>query len=147
MLAMPLCLTCSCSSLFYNCRHKYDGILKETYFSVLFFYSGCDEYLNLNPILSFQTNPPQQPVDLTKASSLTLSATRASSCTFNQVYSVHDYSGFQSRWRTISNRFFNLTKTSVRGKFELNVRVAVLNILIVIDLPTKITSNTKIYAV
>ena len=47
----------------------------------------------------------------------------------------------------MSNRFFSLTKTSERGKFELNVRVDVINIIVFIDLPTKITSNTKICAV
>lgn len=113
----------------------------------IFLLTGCDEYLNLQPILSFTANPPRQPVDLITASSLTLSVTQATSCTFNQIYSVHDYSGFQSRWRTISDRFFNLTKTSARGEFELNVRVAVIKFTVVIDLPTKITSNTKIYAV
>lgn len=113
----------------------------------IFLLTGCDEYLNLQPILSFTTSPPRQPVDLITASSLTLSVTQATSCTFNQIYSVHDYSGFQSRWRTISDRFFNLTKTSARGEFELNVRVAVIKFTVVIDLPTKITSNTKIYAV
>ena len=90
----------------------------------IFLLTDCDEYLNLNPILSFQTNPPQQPVDLITASSVTLSAKQATSCAFNQKYSVHDYSGFQSRWRTISNRFFNLTMTSGNGRFNLNVRAA-----------------------
>ena len=87
---------------------------------ILFFFllAGCDEYLNTRPILSFQTN---QPVDLTKASSVSLSATQATSCTFNQTYSVHDYSGFQSRWKTISNGFFNLTTTIGNGKFNLSV--------------------------
>ena len=88
----------------------------------IFLLTGCTEYLNAHPILSFQTNPPRQPVDLITASSVTLSAKQATSCTFNQKYSVHDYSGFQSRWRTISNRFFNLTMTSGNGKFNLNVR-------------------------
>ncbi|CAH3138433.1 unnamed protein product [Porites lobata] len=83
-------------------------------------FGGCDEYLNLRPILSYDTNPRQQPVDLITASSLSLSATQATSCTFNQKYSVHDYSGFQSRWRTISNMFFNLRMTSGNGKFNLN---------------------------
>ena len=90
----------------------------------MFLLTGCDEYLNPRPILSFQTNPPRQPVDLITASSVTLSATQATSCTFNQKYSVHDYSGFQSRWRTISNTFFNLTMTSGNGRFNLNVRDA-----------------------
>ena len=90
----------------------------------IFLLTGCDEYLNLRPILSYDTNPRQQPVDLVTASSLSLSATRATSCTFNQKYSVHDYSGFQSRWTTISNRFFNLTVTSGNGEFNLNVRAA-----------------------
>ena len=97
-----------------------------------FFLTGCDEYLNLRPILSFQTTPQRQPVDLIKASSLTLSSTQATDCTFNQTYSVYDYSGFQSRWRTISNEFFNLTKMPVvggSGSFELKVRVAVIQLL------------------
>ena len=89
----------------------------------IFLLTGCDEYLNLRPILSFQTFPQQQPIDLIKASSVSLSA-QATSCTFNQKYSVHDYSGFQSRWRTISNRFFSLSMTSGNGKFNLNVRAA-----------------------
>ena len=93
--------------------------------TVTFFpFTGCDEYLNTRPILSFQAVPQQQPLDLIKASSLTLSATRATSCTFNEKYFVHDYNGFQSRWRTISNGFFNLTMTSANGKFNLNVRAA-----------------------
>ena len=111
-----------------------------------FLLTGCDEYLNTGPILSFQATP-QQPVDLVKASSLTLSATQATSCTFNQTYSVHDYGGFQSRWRNISNGFFSLSKRSVTGNFKLKVRVDVINIIVIIDLPTKITSNTKICAV
>ena len=90
----------------------------------IFLLTGCDEYLNLRPILSYDTNPRQQPVDLITASSLSLSATQATSCTFNQKYSVHDYSGFQSRWRTISNMFFNLRMTSGNGNFNLNVRAA-----------------------
>ena len=94
-----------------------------------FLLTGCDKYLNTGPILSFQATP-QQPLDLTKAGSLKLSSTQAASCTLNQTYSVHDYSGFQSRWRTISNRFFSLT--SVGGKFKLNVRVAVVDINIII---------------
>ena len=90
-------------------------------FVVFFLFTGCDEYLNAHPILSFQTN---QPVDLRKASSVSLSATQATSCTFNQTDSVHDYSGFRSRWTTISNGFFNLTMTSGNGKFNLSVRAA-----------------------
>ena len=113
----------------------------------IFLLTGCDEYLNLHPILSYDTNPRQQPVDLITASSLSLSATQATSCTFNQTYSVHDYGGFQSRWRNISNRFFSLSKRSVTGNFKLKVRVDVINIIVIIDLPTKITSNTKIRAV
>ena len=90
---------------------------------ILFFFllTGCDEYLNTRPILSFQTN---QPVDLMKASLVSLSATQATSCAFNHTYSVHDYSGFQSRWTTISNGFFNLTMTSGNGKFNISVRAA-----------------------
>ena len=91
----------------------------------IFLLTGCDEYLNPRPILSFQA-VPQQPMDLITASSVTLSATQATSCTFNQKYSVHDYSGFQSRWRTTSNRFFSLTMTSGNGKFNLNVRAALI---------------------
>ena len=93
---------------------------------ILFFFllTGCDEYLNTRPILSFQAVPQQQPLDLIKASSVSLSATQATSCTFNQTYSVHDYSGFQSRWKTISNGFFNLTTTSGNGKFNISVRAA-----------------------
>ena len=91
-----------------------------------FLLTGCDEYLNAHPILSFQTN---QPVDLTKASSVSLSATQATSCTFNQTDSVHDYSGFQSRWTTISSGFFNLTMTSGNGKFSLSVRAASLSMI------------------
>ena len=90
-------------------------------FGFFFLLTGCDEYLNTHPILSFQTN---QPVDLIKASSVSLSATQATSCTFNQTYSVYDYSGFQNRWTTISNGFFNLTMTSGNGKFNLSVRTA-----------------------
>ena len=90
----------------------------------IFLLTGCDEYLNLHPILSYDTNPRQQPVDLITASSLSLSATQATSCTFNQQYSVHDYSGFRSRWGTISDRFFNLTMRSGNGEFNLNVRAA-----------------------
>ena len=86
---------------------------------------GCDEYLNGQPILSFmETNPRGQPLDQITASAVRLSARQATSCTFNQKYSVHDYSGFQSRWRTISDRFFNLTVTSGNGEFNLNVRAA-----------------------
>lgn len=110
-------------------------LLNETYFSVLLFYSGCDKYLNPHPILSYENNPP---LDLITASSLTLSAAQATSCTFNQTYSVLDYGGFRSRWRNINNRFFSLTRTSVRGNFKLNVRVDVVNITVVIDLPTKL---------
>ena len=88
---------------------------------VFFLLTGCDEYLNTGPILSFQAIP-QQPVDLIKASAVSLAATQATSCTFNRTYSVHDYSGFQSRWTTISNGFFNLTMTSGNGKFNLTVR-------------------------
>ena len=91
--------------------------------TTFFPFTGCAEYLSTGPILSFQATP-QQPLDLITASSLTLSATRATSCTFNQKYFVHDYSGFQSRWTTISNGFFNLTMTSANGKFNLNVRAA-----------------------
>ena len=90
----------------------------------IFLLTGCDKYLNGRYILSYDTNPRQQPVDLITASSLSLSATQATSCTFNQKYSVHDYSGFQSRWRTISDRFFSLTMTSGNGRFNLNVRAA-----------------------
>ena len=89
----------------------------------IFLLTSCDEYLNLRPILSFQTFPQQQPIDLIKASSVSLSA-QATSCTFNKKYSVHDYSGFQSRWRTFSNRFFSLSMTSGNGKVNLNVRAA-----------------------
>lgn len=90
----------------------------------IFLLTGCDEYLNLSPILSYDTQPRQQPVDLVTASSLSLSATKATSCTFNQKYSVHDYSGFQSRWTTISDRLFNLRMTRGNGKFNLEVRAA-----------------------
>ena len=89
----------------------------------IFLLTGCDEYLNPRPILSFRA-VPQQPVDLMTASSLSLSATQATSCTFNQQYSVHDYRGFRSRWGTISDRFFNLAMTSGNGEFNLNVRAA-----------------------
>ena len=90
----------------------------------IFLLTGCKDYLNLPDILSYDTNPRQQPVDLMTASSLSLSATQATSCTFNQQYSVHDYRGFWSRWGTISDRFFNLTMTSGNGEFNLNVRAA-----------------------
>ena len=90
----------------------------------IFLLTDCDEYLNLRPILSFQTVPQRQPIDLIKASSVSLSATQATNCTFNQKYSVHDYSGFQSGWRTISDKFFNLTMRSGNGEFNLNVRAA-----------------------
>ena len=102
----------------------YAYLLGKKMRTFFFLSPGCDEYLNAHPILSFQTFPQQQPVDLTKASSVSLSATQATSCTFNQTDSVHDYSGFQSRWTTISNGFFNLTMTSGNGTFNLSVRAA-----------------------
>ena len=102
-------------------------ILWNTQWELLVFFfllTGCDKYLNLHPILSYDTNPRQQPVDLITASSVSLSDTQATSCAFNQKYFVHDYSGFQSRWTNISNGFFNLTMTSGNGQFNLNVRAA-----------------------
>ena len=101
----------------------YAYLLGEKMRTFFFLLTGCDEYLNTHPILSFQATPPQ-PLDLIKASSVSLSATQATSCAFNQTDSVHDYSGFQSRWTTISNGFFNLTMTSGNGTFNLSVRAA-----------------------
>lgn len=109
---------------------KHYGLLDETSLLPFFLLTGCDEYINTKPILSFRTGLPQ-PLDLTKSSSVSLSARLETSCTFNQTYFIHDYAGFQSRWRTISNSFFSLTMTS--GIFRIKVRVAVINI--VDDLP------------
>ena len=109
--------------IFLNCTCTHNACIFARWKNENFFFllTGCDEYLNTGPILSFQAIP-QQPVDLIKASAVSLAATQATSCTFNQTYSVHDYSGFQSRWTTISNGFFNLTMTSGNGKFNLTVR-------------------------
>ena len=105
---------------------KHYGLLNKISLLPFFLLTGCDEYINTTPILSWQTDAPQQPLDLTKSSSVSLSATQAASlsCTFNQTYFIHDYSGFQSRWTTISDTFFSLTTTS--GTFNIKVRVAVI---------------------
>ena len=112
---------------------KHYGLLNKISLLPFFLLTGCDEYINTTPILSWQTDAPQQPLDLTKSSSVSLSATQAASlsCTFNQTYFIHDYSGFQSRWTNISDTFFSLTTTS--GTFNIKVRVAVINV--VNDLP------------
>lgn len=109
---------------------KHYGLLNKTSLLLFFLLAGCDEYINTKPILSWQTRPPQrQPLDLTTPSSVSLSGRLAAGtrCTFNQTYFIHDYGGFQSRWTTIRNSFFSLTKTS--GSFTIKVRVAVINIV------------------
>ena len=118
MAGTDLFIFINCTCIHKVCIFTPRWINENVFFFLL---TGCDEYLNAHPILSFQTN---QPVDLTKASSVSLSATQATSCSFNQTDSVHDYSGFQSRWTTISSGFFNLTMTSGNGKFNLSVRAA-----------------------
>lgn len=111
---------------------KHYGLLNKTSLLLFFLLTGCDEYINTKPILSFRSGLPQ-PLDLTTSSSVSLSGRLAAGtrCTFNQTYFIHDYGGFQSRWTTIRNSFFSLTKTS--GGFTIKVRVAVINI--VDDLP------------
>ena len=74
------------------------------------------------PLLSYNSG---QPLNLKQAGSVALSIASGRSCTFNQKYLFHDYSGFQSRWTTVSNNFFNMTSRS--GTFVINVRVVVIN--------------------
>ena len=90
--------------------------------SVFFLLTGCDKYIEKPPLLA----PPKQPLNLIQASLASFSASNAESCTFNQRYFVHDYSGFRSRWTTINDTFFSLTNANTNGGFYIRVSVVVI---------------------
>ena len=77
---------------------------------------GCQHYIDASSLLDY----PSQPVNLIHASSI---ASSAGNCAFNQRYFVHDYSGFQRRWKPIDDDFFYLRNS------HIHVRVMFLLII------------------
>lgn len=67
---------------------------------------GCQHYIGTSSLLDF----PRQPVNLIRAGSIPFSAVN---CAFNQRYFVHDYSGFQRRWKPIDDDFFYLRNSGI----------------------------------
>lgn len=66
------------------------------------FFLDCQHYIGLtSSLLAY----PNQPVNLMRAGSIALFARN---CAFNQRYFVHDYIGFQRRWKPIDDNFFYL---------------------------------------
>ncbi|XP_044182948.1 uncharacterized protein LOC122963539 isoform X2 [Acropora millepora] len=72
-------------------------------------FAGCQKYFNRNTLLN-------TPVDLTRQrrnNDLTFEFQNNNICNLNASY-FHDYEGFQSNWRYVTDGFFVLKKTGIK---------------------------------